>query len=147
MDMKKLLVVVAIISSVLLSGCSLLEEVNNSLEYANKATEHINTWQDFGQEAPQMIQEAATNPETKQELEAELNALLEEIDEFNQTEPPAIAADLHQQIVEKNEALEEIINDAMVNGELALEELQNSELITTINEITKLMNLVEDLGN
>jgi PBP1b-binding outer membrane lipoprotein LpoB len=147
MDMKKLLMIVAIISSVLLSGCSLLEEVNNSLEYANKATEHINTWQDFGQEAPQMIQEAATNPETKQELEAELNALLEEIDEFNQTEPPAIAADLHQQIVEKNEALQEIINDAMVNGELALEELQNSELITTINEITKLMNLVEDLGN
>lgn len=145
--MKKLLMIVALISSVLLSGCSLLEEVNNSLEYANKATEHINTWQDFGQEAPQMIQEAATNPETKQELEAELNALLEEIDEFNQTEPPAIAADLHQQIVEKNEALEEIINDAMVNGELALEELQNSELITTINEITKLMNLVEDLGN
>lgn len=145
--MKKLLVIVAIISSVLLSGCSLLEEVNNSLEYANKATEHINTWQDFGQEAPQMIQEAATNPETKQELEAELNALLEEIDEFNKTEPPAIAADLHQQIVEKNEALQEIINDAMVNGELALEELQNSELITTINEITKLMNLVEDLGN
>ncbi|MFE7061601.1 DUF6376 family protein [Sutcliffiella sp. NPDC057660] len=145
--MKKLLVIVAIISSVLLGGCSLLEEVNNSLEYANKATEHINTWQDFGQEAPQMIQEAATNPETKQELEAELNALLEEIDEFNQTEPPAIAADLHQQIVEKNEALEEIINDAMANGELALEELQNSELITTINEITKLMNLVEDLGN
>ncbi|WP_417897508.1 DUF6376 family protein [Bacillus haimaensis] len=145
--MKKLLVIVAIISSVLLSGCSLLEEVNNSLEYANKATEHINTWQDFGQEAPQMIQEAATNPETKQELEAELNALLEEIDEFNKTEPPAIAADLHQQIVEKNEALEEIINNAMVNGELALEELQNSELITTINEITKLMNLVEDLGN
>jgi PBP1b-binding outer membrane lipoprotein LpoB len=147
MDMKKLLMIVAIISSVLLSGCSLLEEVNNSLEYANKATEHINTWQDFGQEAPQMIQEAATNPETKQELEAELNALLEEIDEFNQTEPPAIAADLHQQIVEKNEALQEIINDAMVNGELALEELQNSELITTINEITKLMNLVENLGN
>lgn len=145
--MKKLLVIVAIISSVLLSGCSLLEEVNNSLEYANKATEHINTWQDFGQEAPQMIQEAATDPETKQELEAELNALLEEIDEFNKTEPPAIAADLHQQIVEKNEALQEIINDAMVNGELALEELQNSELITTINEITKMMNLVEDLGN
>ncbi|MGD6834158.1 DUF6376 family protein [Sutcliffiella halmapala] len=145
--MKKLLMIVAIISSVLLNGCSLLEEVNNSLEYANKATEHINTWQDFGQEAPQMIQEAATNPETKQELEAELNALLKEIDEFNKTEPPAIAADLHQQIVEKNEALQEIINDAMVNGELALEELQNSELITTINEITKLMNLVEELGN
>ncbi|MGM0837827.1 MAG: DUF6376 family protein [Bacillota bacterium] len=145
--MKKLIVILAIISSVLLSGCSLLEEVNNSLEYANKATEHINTWQDFGQEAPQMIQEATTDPEIKQELEAELNALLEEIDEFNKTEPPAIAADLHQQIVEKNEALQEIINDAMVNGELAIEELQNSELITTINEITKLMNLVEDLGN
>lgn len=38
--------------------------------------EHINTWQEFGQEAPQLIKDAATNSETKAELEKELNTLL-----------------------------------------------------------------------
>ncbi|WP_223700883.1 DUF6376 family protein [Sutcliffiella deserti] len=145
--MKKWLVILAMISTVVLSGCSLLEEVNNSLEYANKAKDHIQTWQDFAEGAPQLIQEAATNEETKAELENELNSLLSEIDTFNQTEPPAIAEDLHLQITEKNEAIKEIIENAKVNGELAVENLQNSELFTLINEITTLMNLVEDLGN
>ncbi|WP_078381642.1 DUF6376 family protein [Sutcliffiella halmapala] len=144
--MKKAIIVLAIFSSLLLSGCSLLEEVNSSLEYANKATEHINTWQDFGQEAPQLIQEAATNLDSKEELEKELHVLLDEIEEFNEADPPAIAEDLHQQIVEKNEELQKVIDSAMVNGELALEKLQNSELFQLINEVTTLMNVVEDLG-
>jgi seryl-tRNA synthetase len=144
--MQKLFLIIAIISSLVLSGCSLLEEVNGSLEYANKATEHINTWQDFGQDAPQLIQDAVTNQETKAELEKELNTLLKEIDEFNQTEPPVIAEGVHQEIVEKNTALKEVIENAMVNGELALEQLEDSELVKLINEITSLMNLVEDLG-
>lgn len=143
--MKKIIIMLAIISSVLLSGCTLLKEVNQSLEYVNKATEHLNTWQDFGQDAPQLMQDAATSVAAKEELVVELTTLIKEIEEFNQTEPPAIAVDLHQQIVEKNEALQEVINNAMVNGELALGELQNSELFRLINEVTTLMNLVENL--
>ncbi len=144
--MRKLILVTTLLSSILLSGCSVLEEVNSSLAYVNKATEHINTWQDFGQEAPQMIQEAATNANAKEELEAELNTLLNEIDEFNSTDAPAIAEGIHQQIVEKNEALKGVIESSMENGELALDNLQESELFTLINEVTTMMNLLEDLG-
>lgn len=147
--MRKSLVIVAIIVSVLVSGCSLLEGVNHSLEYANKAMEHINIWNDFGQRAPQLIQDAATSPEARAQLEKELTALLQEIEEFNQTKPPAIAESIHQQIVDKNLAIKEVIENALVNGELAvdqLEQLQNSGLFKLIQEISKLTSLIENLG-
>ncbi|WP_019415357.1 DUF6376 family protein [Paenisporosarcina sp. TG20] len=144
--MRKLFIIGTIWGSLFLGGCNVLEEVNSSLDYANKATEHINTWNDFGQKAPQLIKGAATNEETKAELEKELNTLLEEINKFNNTEAPAIAESVHQQIVEKNEAIKEVIENAMVNGELAIEKLENSELMKLINEVTSLMNVVEKLG-
>ena len=129
-----------------MSGCSLLEEVNNSLDYAKEATEYINTWNDFGQEAPQMIQEAIDNPDAKAELEEKLTVMLTQIEEFNQTEFPSIAEDIHQQVVDKNEQIKKLIESAMVNGEVALDKLENSQLLQTINELTELMNLLEDLG-
>lgn len=144
--MRKLFIIGTILGSLLLGGCNVLDEVNSSLNYANTATDHINTWKDFGQEAPQLIKDAATNSETKAELEKELNTLLDEINEFNNTEVPAIAESAHQQIVEKNEALKEVIENAMVNGELVVEKLENSELMKLINEVTSLMNVVENLG-
>ncbi|QFT88175.1 hypothetical protein FIU87_05945 [Bacillus sp. THAF10] len=144
--MKKMMITFAILVSFLLSGCSVLEEVNNSLEYANKATDHINMWQDFGQEAPQLIQEAATNQEAKEELETKLNSLSEEIEAFNKTEPPAVAESIHQQIVDKNEQLKNVIDSSMTNGEVAIEKLQDSEMMTLINDLSTMMNLIEELG-
>ena len=144
--MRKLFIIGTICGSLFLAGCNVLDEVNSSLNYANTATEHINAWQDFGQEAPQLIKDAATNSEAKAELEKKLNTLLVEINEFNQTDAPAIAESVHQQIVEKNEALKEVIENAMVDGELVVEKLENSELMKLINEVISLMNVVEKLG-
>lgn len=145
--MRKIIITFALLSSILLSGCSILEEVNSSLEYVNEATEHINTWKDFGEEAPQMIQEAATDANAMEELETRLNEMLVEIDEFNNTDAPAIAESVHQQIVDKNEQIKGVIENAMVDGEVALEKLQDSELYTLINEVTTMMNLLEKLGS
>ncbi|QOY36669.1 DUF6376 family protein [Anaerobacillus isosaccharinicus] len=144
--MRKTIISMTILFSIFLSGCSLLEEVNNSLDYVDKATDLINTWDDFGQEAPQMIQEAVANPEIKAALEEKLSALLVEVKEFNLTEAPAIAEEIHQKLVEKNEELTTIIENAMTNGELKLTELENSPLFSLISEVTRLMNAIEDLG-
>ncbi|NMH73274.1 hypothetical protein HF078_09330 [Bacillus sp. RO2] len=145
--MRKAILTFVLLSSILLSGCSVLDEVNSSLEYVNEATEHINTWKDFGEAAPQMIQDAATDPNAKEELETRLNEMLVEIDEFNNTEAPAIAESVHQQIVDKNKELQGVMENAMVDGEVALEKLQDSELFTLIDEVTTMMNLLEDLGS
>lgn len=144
--MRKLLIVVAIFASIFLNGCSLLNEVNNSLDYVSRTTEHVNTWNDFGQEAQQLIQDAATNIEAKAELETKLNAMLKEINEFTNIDPPALAESIHQQITEKNEALKVVIQNAMTNGVLSLEKLKDSQMFTLINEVTVLINKVKDLG-
>lgn len=140
-------IVVVLILSVFLSGCSILEEVNDTLAYANKATEHINTWNEFGQDAPALLQTAAINIEDKAKLEAELKNLLAEIDAFNQTKAPAIAEGIHEQIVVQNENIKSIITASMANGELVVEKLEGSELLTLISEITKLATALEALGN
>ena len=145
--MRKIILVFVILSTVLMSACSLLEEVNNSLDYVNKATDHINTLSNFGEEAPQMIKDAATNPKTKEELENELKKIKQNLEEFNMIEAPALAEDIHQKLVDKNKAIEEVINGAMENGEIALEKLENTQIFTLITEITTFLNLLEELGN
>lgn len=143
--MKKVVSVILILATMMLSACSLLDEVNNSLDYVNEAKSYINSLSDFAEEAPQLIQDAAVDPEVKQDLENQLNTLVEDINEFNTIEAPAIAEDIHQDLVTKNEALIDEINTAMENGELALEKLENSEIINTVNDITSLLESIEKL--
>ncbi|UOE57276.1 DUF6376 family protein [Bacillus sp. CMF12] len=146
-QMKKVILIGLLTVSMLLSGCSVLGEVNNSIDYVNEATEHINTLSDFAEEAPQMIQDAAADPALKQELEDRLTTLKQEVEEFIALQDiPTLAEDVHQELVTQNEALLAEINKVLENGNLALDQLENSELFTTINETTSLINRIEALG-
>ncbi|MFC0418265.1 DUF6376 family protein [Cytobacillus solani] len=144
--MKKLNLLIAVLVSLMLSGCSFLGEVNDSLDYANKATDHINTLSNFAETAPQMIQDAATNGEAKEELENQLKTLIEKMEKFNAIDPPSIAEDIHQQLVEKNEIIIEEMNQVMADGEILLDKIESTEIFTTINEITTLLNQLKELG-
>ncbi|KAF0825728.1 hypothetical protein KIS1582_0401 [Cytobacillus firmus] len=94
-----------------------------------------------------MIQEAAADPALKQELEDRLTTLKQEVEEFIALqEIPKLAEDVHQDLVTQNEALLAEINKILENGSLALDQLENSELFTTINEATSLINRIEALG-
>ncbi|MRG86833.1 DUF6376 family protein [Salinibacillus xinjiangensis] len=134
-----------ILLTILLTGCSLFNEVNESLDYVNETKDYIQTLSDFGAEAPQLIEEANSNPEVEQELQQQLEGLQGEVDQFLQMEPPAVAEDLHQQLVNHSENLETTINQVMENGNIAIEQLENSQLIRTINEINNLLNQLENL--
>ncbi|MBD0379902.1 DUF6376 family protein [Paenibacillus sedimenti] len=144
--MRKLMLILLMLSTLMLSACSILEKANNSLEYVNQATEHINRLSTFAEQAPQMIKDAATNPEAKQKLENQLNDFKKEIEQFNLINAPSIAKDIHQQLVDKNKVLLQEINKVVENGHLALDKLQNSQIITTINDITSLINRINNLG-
>ncbi|MDD9268143.1 DUF6376 family protein [Paenibacillus sp. GCM10023248] len=143
--MRKSLLFVVLLSSVLVGGCSFLESANSTLDYVNQATSHINKLSTFAEQAPQMIKDAAANPETKAELEKQLLALKADIEQFNLRSVPAIAKDIHQQLVDKNKVLLDEINKVVENGHLALDKLQNSQIITTINDITGLINRISSL--
>jgi PBP1b-binding outer membrane lipoprotein LpoB len=146
-QMKKLLLTGLLAISMLLSGCSFLGEVNNSIDYVNQATEHINTLNNFAEEAPPMLKEAAADPSLKQELEDRLITLKQDVEEFIAlNDIPTIAEDIHQELVNQNEALLAEINIVLENGNLALDKLESSEVFTTINEVTSLINRIESLG-
>lgn len=144
--MRKSIILLFIISSMMLSACSLIEKANNSLDYVNQATAFINKLTQFAEKAPQLMTDAATNPQAKQELQDSLTGLVKDIEQFNQLPAPAFAKELHQQLIEQNQSLLQQINQVVQNGHLALDKLQNSQILTTINEIAGLINRIKSLG-
>ena len=136
---------------VLLSGgFSLLGEVNNTLEYATTTTEYIDIANNFANEVTELANDAVANEESRKQLEEELTAMKAKIQEYNETKAPAIAEDIHNQIVSTNTKLEDGIDTYLANienGKLDPAILKDSEILTTINEISSLMNQIEQLTN
>ncbi|MCM3651864.1 DUF6376 family protein [Metabacillus litoralis] len=143
--MRKFGFVIIITATMMLSACGVLDEVNNSLDYVNEAQSYIDSLSEFGAEAPQLVQDAALDPDARVELENQINTLVGEIEEFNTIEPPSLAEDIHQNVVSKNEVLLDEINQVMDNGELVLEKFENSEIMNTVNDVTSLLDKVENL--
>ncbi|RKL66570.1 hypothetical protein CR203_14885 [Salipaludibacillus neizhouensis] len=143
--MKKIMFILFTFSIVILSGCSVLEEVNSSLNYATESTDYINDLQTFGEEASSLVQDAATDPDKKTELEGKITDLEARIKEFNEMKAPSIATDLHETVVEKNDQILEGINTAKENGELSVEKLKDTEIFKTINEMTDLIDQIKQL--
>jgi uncharacterized protein YdbL (DUF1318 family) len=145
--MRKLKVLLVVAAFMFLSGCSFLGEVNESLDYVNEATTHIDTLNTFAEDAPQLVQEAISDPAAREELETQLVSLKQDIEEFiNLNEVPTIAENIHQELVDKNEVLLSEINKVLEDGQIAVEKLEDSQLFQTVNEITDLMNQIENLG-
>ncbi|WP_404330053.1 DUF6376 family protein [Mesobacillus maritimus] len=145
--MRKLKALLVVSLFMLLSGCSFLGEINESIDYVNEATTHINTLNTFAEDAPQLVQEAISDPVAKENLEAQLVSLKQDIEEFiSLNEVPAIAENIHQELVDKNELLLTEINKVLEDGQVAVEKLESSQLFQTVNEITDLMNQIENLG-
>lgn len=145
--MKKINFFLIIALSMILSACSFLGEVNESIDYVNQATDHINKLNTFAQEAPQLIKSAANDLEIQKELETKLGTLKQDIEDFIKiNDVPSVAKDIHQELVVKNELLLDEINKVLQNGNLALDKLENSKIFTTVNELTNLLNRIENLG-
>src|SRR5699024_6498401 len=120
-----------------LSGCSLLEEANDSLDYATDVTEYINELNTFAEEAPSL--EGA-------ELKSELETLTADIEDFMEIEPPSIAEDIHKELEDKSQKLLHTTNNILEDGEVAIEQLKQSEIYTTIENISELKTQIEELG-
>lgn len=144
--MKKLISVLFVSVFFILSGCSFLEEANNSINYATEATEYINELSTFAEDTSPLVKEAVNNPEAKAELESKLTSLQDTIKEFNKIEAPSIAEDIHKNVKEKNQQLLDITDNVLQNGEVAVEKLKESEIFQTIENITSLTNQIEKLG-
>ncbi|MDM5238733.1 DUF6376 family protein [Bacillus cereus] len=139
----------AIIVSIGLMGCSVVEEGKNSLDYAQKATDYVNEISAFANEAPALVEKAVNDKEARKELETKLNEIKQDIPAFNELTPPDVAKDLHQQIVGYNEKLNTLIDTSMKKieeGKIDVEQFKNSELMQTIDQVQALKDKVQNLG-
>ncbi|MGP4108556.1 DUF6376 family protein [Virgibacillus sp. L01] len=135
--MKKLIISLIMVTILILSGCSFLQEANDSLNYATETTEYINELSTFAEEAPNL---------EGQELKSRLESLKGTIKDFMEIEPPSMAKDIHKELENKSQVLLDATNKILQDGEVTIEQLKQSEIYKTIDNITKLKNQIEDLG-
>ncbi|PLR83405.1 MULTISPECIES: DUF6376 family protein [Bacillus] len=147
--MKKNITIVGMIA-ILLSGCSFMEDLNQSVEYVNDATTYINEANQFREELPKLAEEAIANNESVQELKNSLINMKEDAEIFIAIEPPQMAEDIHAQLTDYSEQLKVAIDTYLENielGNLDLTTLEDSQILTTLNEISSVVEQLEQLGS
>ncbi|NGP46599.1 hypothetical protein G4V62_17215 [Bacillaceae bacterium SIJ1] len=146
---KKVSVISLIFVAMLLSGCGLLDEVNQGIGYSEEAMTYIEDVQQFTQEAPAMLEEAANDPETKAQLDEYVQQFLNEMESFQNIEPPGFAEDIHAQISSFSadaEASLQQLQGKLSDANMSVDELRNSELFQSLDQLRELQNTIENLG-
>lgn len=147
--MKKWLIILFAGMLILLSGCNIINEAKNTVTYIDQAIDFINTATDFANDAPPLAQRAVEDTQAAKDLETMLLDMKQEIEDFNSLQAPEVAADLHQQIVDKNTVVLNGINlylDSIKDGKLDPAILENTELFQTINDMSDLIDQLQQLG-
>jgi PBP1b-binding outer membrane lipoprotein LpoB len=146
--MKKTLLA-ALLSITVLSGCSAVNEVTNGLNYVPEATEYINDVQQFSKEISALAETAVNDPKAKAELEQLLEEMKTDISEFGELTPPSVFEDVHNQVIEHNNALQEgidkyltIVKDGKLNADL----LEQTGLLDEIAVYSDLLTQIKKLG-
>lgn len=147
--MMKKGILLLILSIGLLSGCSTLDQVNQSVNYVSEATTYINEASQFSGQLPDLTQQAVVDADARAQLVTELQQMQTNINQFSSLEAPGFAQDLHQQLVGYNATLGTEINgliDQAQAGQITLEKVNNSQIFQTIDQINGLLNQFQQLG-
>ncbi|UII58334.1 DUF6376 family protein (plasmid) [Cytobacillus spongiae] len=135
-------------SFLMLTGCGILEEANNSLTYVEEMTEYLNEAEQFTNDFQGLVEDAAADPSAIDTLESRLKEMKTEIQEINDLTPPQLADNLHQQVLEYNGRALEGIDRALVEidkGEGQISELKDLEIVNTFNQLQDLKSNLESL--
>jgi soluble cytochrome b562 len=140
---------IILISFFMLAGCGILEEANNSLTYVEEMTDYLNEADQFANDFPGLVENAAADPSTVPALETRLKDMKTEIQEINDLTPPQLAENIHKKVEGYNEQALEGIDRALVEidkGEVHISELQNLEIVNTFNQLQEIKGNLENLG-
>ncbi|PFA67030.1 hypothetical protein CN378_11635 [Bacillus sp. AFS015802] len=146
--MKKLLMLIAC-SFFTLTGCGILEEANNSLTYVDEMTDYLNEAEQFVNDLPGLMENAAADSSAIPKLETRLVDMKNEIKEINELTPPKLAEDIHKNVEGYNQEALEGIDRALVEidkGEVQMSELKNLEIVNTFNQLQEIKGNLENLG-
>jgi len=147
--MRRWLVIYTASVVLLLGGCSLLNDAKDTLTYINEATDYLAVATNFANEAPALAQQAVSDLQAAEDLESILQEMQQNLEGFNDLQAPEVVADLHQQIVEKNniiaEGIETYLND-IKDGLLDAKVLENTELFQSVQDITRIIDQIQQFG-
>ncbi len=145
----KIYVLTLVLLVSLLSGCSALDNVNQSVNYVSSVTAYINDTSNLAQQLPDLTQQSLNDPQAREQLTQQLQNAQQQINTFNQLEPPAFAKELHQQLSGYSATLGTEVNsliDQAQAGKLTAQSLNNSQIFQTIDQINGLLNQFQQLG-
>ena len=103
--MKKRLAMFILPFAFLLTGCSALGDVSESLDYVDEAMGYADDVNQFAKELPALAETAIHDLDAQVQLEELLVEMQDTVEQFNVLESPAMLDDIHNQLLEHNEAL------------------------------------------
>lgn len=145
----KLRLIVLVLFTGLLSGCSLFDSVNQSLNYVTEATTYVSDVSSFAEQLPTLAQDAITDPAALDQVTTSFEQMKETINQFSTLDAPAFAQDVHDQLTQYNEALLTDVDAYLLQLKektIDLEAIQQSQIVQTMSDITELMNQIQQLG-
>jgi DNA repair ATPase RecN len=131
----------------LFSGCSVIEEVNDSVNYVTTTVEYIQQVQNFANEAPQLLEEVTTDPTVLGDIEQKLTDLKNRTVEFNNLTPPEFAQEVHDSITQYSQGLETDLETILTNiteGKFD-PNMFDSEVLQDLKSISELLEQVQNL--
>ncbi|MYL64271.1 hypothetical protein GLW07_13010 [Bacillus hwajinpoensis] len=146
--MKKI-AIVFVTTILFLGGCSFLEDVNSTLNYVDEAREYASEASDFANEAPTLAKQAINDEQALNEFESRLEEMKKDIQEFNELEAPKVGAELHQNIVDRNEKAMNTIDQFLKNiedGNLDPSMVENTDAFQTLTEINDVIDQINQLN-
>ncbi|MFB6363500.1 DUF6376 family protein [Paenibacillus elgii] len=146
--MKLKIMLLLVLAVGLLSGCGIVDKVNNSLNYVEEATDFIDDTTRFAEQLPTIAGQAVTDPEARTTLKNELTGMKERITKFNALQAPDFAKDVHKQLVGYNETLTKEINgylEQINNGAIDWKAIEDSQFIDKLNQVTQILDKVQSL--
>ncbi|GAB7055414.1 MULTISPECIES: DUF6376 family protein [unclassified Paenibacillus] len=146
---KKSAALMVILLALLLSGCGMLNDIQQSVNYADQATDYIHQAGTFAEEVSALSKQLLTDEEARAQLLQKLDDMNQRIRDFNSIEPPKIALQIHEQLIAYNESLQKGINDTVEqiqSGVWDPQLLQITNILETIGQITNILDQLKQLG-
>lgn len=131
---------------ILLSGCSLVEDVNNSLDYTEQTASFINEATQFAGTIPDLAEQAANNSNALQQLNEELDNMKASISEFTGLEAPAFARDIHDQLVGYSQTLSQEIDSYKEQIQNGVTDFRNTEISQTLDQMRETLEQLNNLA-
>jgi hypothetical protein len=144
MKMKRYFLTIGLILMLVLTGCGVVSDVTNTVEYIDETSEYINAMTKFSNDANSLFSQAVEDPAATTELINQLTNLKKEMLDFNNLTPPEAIQETHQQLVDANAQMITAI-EGYENGSLQIQELlQNNELLQTIQGLNDTLQQLEN---